>query len=203
MSGRIRRPCGVGAVAARWLACGGLALAGLFVASLAEAGTAGVFYTYDNLDRLTRAAYTNGTVIAYVYDAAGNRLSTVQTAFADADGDGLPDVVEGMDDPDLDLLPSYLDLDSDGDGLLDADEAGGDPTQPVDTDGDGTPDFLDLDSDNDGIPDAIDPFPTVPGAVEVPVSSPIWRILLGVLLASTSIAMSWFTRRGRSPAARS
>ena len=32
----------------------------------------------------------------------------------DSDGDGIPDSVEGIDDPDRDGRPSYLDLDSDG-----------------------------------------------------------------------------------------
>ncbi|MEZ5225903.1 MAG: hypothetical protein R2710_04325 [Acidimicrobiales bacterium] len=41
---------------------------------------------------------------------------------------------------------------SDDDGLLDgALEAGGDPANPVDTDGDGTPDFQEIDSDDDGL----------------------------------------------------
>lgn len=74
----------------------------------------------------------------------------------DADGDRIPDDVEGTADPDGDGLGNDVDPDSDGDGILDQEEAG-DPsctTDPVDTDGDGTPDFLDLDSDDDGVPDA-------------------------------------------------
>lgn len=41
--------------------------------SYSFAGT--VTYQYDNLNRLIRAKYSNGTVIAYTYDSAGNRLS--------------------------------------------------------------------------------------------------------------------------------
>jgi hypothetical protein len=41
---------------------------------------------------------------------------------ADADGDGIPDAVEGFDDPDHDGTPNNEDLDSDGDGLSDHDE---------------------------------------------------------------------------------
>jgi hypothetical protein len=32
----------------------------------------------------------------------------------DSDGDGIPDALEGLDDPDRDGRPSYLDLDADG-----------------------------------------------------------------------------------------
>lgn len=53
------------------------ALAGwlLFSSLLAWAGN--VSYTYDDLNRLIRAEYDDGTVIEYTYDAAGNRLSQV------------------------------------------------------------------------------------------------------------------------------
>jgi YD repeat-containing protein len=46
-------------------------------ASAAFAGS--VVYAYDNLGRLSRATYSNGVVIAYAYDAAGNRTSVVIT----------------------------------------------------------------------------------------------------------------------------
>lgn len=38
-----------------------------------------VVYTYDSLGRLSKATYSNGVVITYSYDAAGNRTSTVVT----------------------------------------------------------------------------------------------------------------------------
>lgn len=38
-----------------------------------------VTYTYDSLGRLTQATYSNGVVIVYVYDAAGNRTSYTVT----------------------------------------------------------------------------------------------------------------------------
>ncbi len=66
----------------------------------------------------------------------------------DADGDGIPDGVEGNGDADGDGVPNHEDLDSDGDGIPDSVEGQGD------TDGDGIPDFLDTDSDNDGVPDS-------------------------------------------------
>ncbi|MBV1910470.1 MAG: tandem-95 repeat protein [Kangiellaceae bacterium] len=66
----------------------------------------------------------------------------------DDDNDGIPDDVEGTDDPDGDGIPNNEDTDSDGDGILDSEEGN------VDTDGDGTPDYLDEDSDGDGHSDA-------------------------------------------------
>lgn len=52
--------------------------AGLFLAGLMGPAWAGsVTYTYDTLGRITQAAYSTGVVIAYVYDAAGNRSSYV------------------------------------------------------------------------------------------------------------------------------
>ncbi len=36
-------------------------------------------YTYDSLGRLKTVTFTNGTVITYNYDAAGNRTSVVTT----------------------------------------------------------------------------------------------------------------------------
>lgn len=39
-------------------------------------------YTYDDLDRLTRAEYEDGTVIEYSYDKAGNRLTKQITAIS-------------------------------------------------------------------------------------------------------------------------
>jgi YD repeat-containing protein len=52
--------------------------AGLLVAALISPAWAGsVTYSYDTLGRITQAAYSTGVVIAYVYDAAGNRTSFV------------------------------------------------------------------------------------------------------------------------------
>jgi len=68
----------------------------------------------------------------------------------DADGDGIPDEVEGTDDADGDGTPNYQDTDSDGDGIPDDVEGEGD------ADGDGTPNYLDTDSDGDGIPDEVE-----------------------------------------------
>lgn len=48
------------------------------------------------------------------------------------------------------------DVDSDCDNIDDLTEAGSNPNNPVDTDGDRTPNFVDTDSDNDGILDSIE-----------------------------------------------
>ncbi len=48
----------------------------------------GTTYNYDNLHRLTRVVYDNGTVITYTYDEVGNRTKRVSTLIADASVDG-------------------------------------------------------------------------------------------------------------------
>jgi gliding motility-associated-like protein len=72
----------------------------------------------------------------------------------DDDNDGIPDVVEGTGDFDLDGIPNNEDLDSDNDGIPDCVEAGG-----TDPDGNGLPGTgaVLADSDADGIPDLFDP----------------------------------------------
>lgn len=44
-------------------------------AARADAATASVTYTYDQLGRVTTALYDNGTCTAYTYDANGNRTA--------------------------------------------------------------------------------------------------------------------------------
>jgi YD repeat-containing protein len=50
-------------------------LAMVIIALPFPASAENVTYTYDNLNRLTRAQYPDGAVIEYTYDAAGNRLA--------------------------------------------------------------------------------------------------------------------------------
>lgn len=38
-----------------------------------------VTYEYDALGRVTKATYSNGTVVTYAYDAADNRVTTTTT----------------------------------------------------------------------------------------------------------------------------
>ena len=68
----------------------------------------------------------------------------------DSDGDGIPDAIETHTDSDGDLIADPVDVDSDGDGLLDAVEG------LADTDLDGIPNYLDLDSDGDSVLDEFD-----------------------------------------------
>jgi uncharacterized repeat protein (TIGR01451 family) len=95
----------------------------------------------DTVDAPT--VFTNTAQIAATTtdNDAGNNGDDAGIAIAqkDADGDGIPDSVEGTGDPDGDGIPNYLDTDSDGDGIPDADEGAGD------RDGDGIPNFLSYD----------------------------------------------------------
>ncbi len=68
----------------------------------------------------------------------------------DADGDTIPDIVEGEDDHDHDGLVNSMDDDSDDDGMSDFFEGIGDMDQ------DGLPNYIDDDSDGDGISDSIE-----------------------------------------------
>ncbi|MBX3013015.1 MAG: carboxypeptidase regulatory-like domain-containing protein [Caldilineaceae bacterium] len=68
---------------------------------------------------------------------------TISTATDDQDADGIPDVIEGVGDPDGDNLPNFLDTDADGDGVPDQVEAGEDPRMPHDSNADGVADYLD------------------------------------------------------------
>ncbi len=109
-------------------------------------------------------------------------LGHLVTGFGDTDGNGWRDslIAAGTHNPDLDLLPDFLDLDSDNDGLYDRAEQkaltgrnqgmvisfqdtlnnGWDKNERVpelkDKDGDGVQDRIDLDADNDGIPDVVE-----------------------------------------------
>ena len=82
----------------------------------------------------------------------GNNASAMEVAVTspDADGDGIPDSIESLDDTDGDGIADYLDTDSDNDGIPDSVEGS------VDSDGDSISDYLDADSDNDSIGDAFE-----------------------------------------------
>ena len=99
-----------------------------------------VTYTYDDLNRLKKAEYEDGTVIDYNYDEVSNRSQRiVSITFIDSDGDQMPDSFENQyglnpNDP----LDADYDNDIGGpDGLTNLQEylAGTDPTDR-DTDDD-------------------------------------------------------------------
>ncbi len=67
-------------------------------------------YQYDNMGRLTQAAYGNGVVVKYSYDKMGNRLQqtvTVGTTLAPAatSSQGDEDRAEATNDATLDEQP--------------------------------------------------------------------------------------------------
>ena len=68
----------------------------------------------------------------------------------DLDGDGIADVLDGLDDVDGDGIPGFLDADSDNDGLSDETEQSlGTAHDLPDTDGDGLGDFYEVAYDGD------------------------------------------------------
>lgn len=99
-------------------------------------------------------------------DADGDQV--LDTADADNDNDGIPDIAENPlgivadADADGDRIPNFLDASNRGDGTpagcLDAESDGVCDTiiTEFDADGDGIPNDRDLDSDDDGIVDAIE-----------------------------------------------
>ena len=128
-----------------------LVLTTLFFSWAKGTSAATIDYTYDNLNRLTKVDYGNGSTEEYTYDSAGNRLGFVR-AEIDSDGDGLPDSLENTTCTD----PFDADTDDDGisDGVEDANHNGvldlgeTDPCNP-DTDGDDLPDGWEVDNELD------------------------------------------------------
>jgi len=45
-----------------------------------------ITYVYDKLDRVVEVRHSDGTLVRYTYDAAGNRTSAVVTPALSADG---------------------------------------------------------------------------------------------------------------------
>jgi len=150
---------------------------------------------FATLDALTGAfewtpAYSDAGTYVITFTATDGVASvqrdvTIEAAFIDVDGDGLPDTWEpsvGLDpanqDSDNDTISDRVevgdwrnptntdgtdaidavDIDSDNDGVLDSIEAGDASltTPPVDSDGDNLADYRDPDSDNDTVDDGSD-----------------------------------------------
>lgn len=60
----------------------GAVAAAVTVAAVAPAQAGSATYSYDSLGRLVKVVYSNGAVITYTYDAAGNRTAAVVTGAA-------------------------------------------------------------------------------------------------------------------------
>lgn len=55
-------------------------VAGAFIALCSSTALAGTTtYTYDTQGRVIQVAYSNGTVVTYAYDKAGNRTQVTKT----------------------------------------------------------------------------------------------------------------------------
>lgn len=89
----------------------------------AEQNSTQVTYTYDDLNRLIKVSYENGSNINYFYDAAGNITSITQTVgfiYGDVNGDlsvNITDavlVLKYITDPsiEIDLLSADVNADS-------------------------------------------------------------------------------------------
>lgn len=118
--------------------------------------------------------YNGSTVYAGWSGADLDALWAFESAVVDTDGDGIPDVVEGVGDTDGDGTPDFQDLDSDGDGVPDSVEGTGD------IDGDGIPNFQDPD---DG-----------PGAPPIPSLTAYGQLMLIAMLLLLSL---WRIRQHR------
>jgi YD repeat-containing protein len=101
-------------------------------------------YIYDNLNRVTKATYTNGDSVAYSYDAGGNITALNSTAKdKDHDNDGLPDSWETEHHLDSNKANTTDDNDQDGLSNLDEYKNNTNPSKK-DTDGDGVDDKWEL-----------------------------------------------------------
>ena len=77
-------------------------------------------YTYDDLDRIVRVDYANGSKIEFTYDDMGNRLSKMETAASIA-GKVLDDIGNPIEGVCVHALSSRCGTTSAGSGLSEAD----------------------------------------------------------------------------------
>ena len=124
------------------------------ITDLAESGITNVATIDANGDgKIDNPADADGDGIPQVVDGAPTVFGDANSpALPDANGNGIPDYIDAKD-TDGDGIADASDLDDDNDGILDTVE---DAQLSADVDGDGIPNRLDLDSDNDGINDVIE-----------------------------------------------
>jgi len=67
----------------------------IFLNAFSGAFAANVHYTYDELNRLTKVEYEDGTVVEYTYDAAGNRLTKAVAPNMPPNTPASPSIVNG------------------------------------------------------------------------------------------------------------
>jgi len=89
-------------------------LCALFLVAPITAQAEQVTHSYDDLNRLIRSDYADGTVIGYSYDAAGNLTSQTVTP-QDTDGDGIPDQTDNCTKA---ANANQRDIDQDGFGNI-------------------------------------------------------------------------------------
>jgi len=118
---------------------------GAFLLSSPVTGKTCPNFTPEN--QISKGDFTWLDTYAWIHDSAYQSFTVTVYSLGDTDNDTLSDAVESCvtgTDPNAN--------DSDHDGLTDDVEVGADPSNPVDTDGDGTIDALDPDDDGDGVP---------------------------------------------------
>jgi sugar lactone lactonase YvrE len=145
-----------------------------------------------NLDANFVQASRTGAIHVTAPGANGDPLdvTVLQSAAQDSDGDGILDPIEGVDDPDHDGMPNYLDWDSDNDSIPDSVEGMDDP------DGDALPNFIDPDSDNDGVLDALEhALGTDPYDVDNPTELPLGTLAIVLITALTTVGAAALHRR--------
>jgi YD repeat-containing protein len=91
----------------------------LALISIAPAFGATVTYTYDSLNRLTKATYGNGVTEEYTYDAAGNRLTYVVSYETDSPSLSITSHINGqhVNSPNITLCGTASDAGSWGNGI--------------------------------------------------------------------------------------
>lgn len=95
----------------------GLAIFGALALLAAGPASAGVHYEYDAAGRLMKATYSNGVVIEYRYDSAGNRRSIITSLIPNQPPVAVNDTASVGASAFMDIMVRSNDTDPDGDTL--------------------------------------------------------------------------------------